>query len=91
MPLVNADSRVEPSLAAPSAPPADPAIHAKAKHQAIRVSPAVLDAARKDGEDLLQSLNTTSKGLTQGEAEERARTTGPNEVAQEGKVGSFAC
>ena len=89
MPLVNAESRVEPSLAAPSAPPADPAIHAKAKHQAIRVSPAVLNAARKDGEDLLQSLNTTSKGLTQGEAEERARTTGPNEVAQERRQGWF--
>ena len=36
-------------------PLAGQAIHAKAKHATIRVSPAVLDAARKDGEELLQS------------------------------------
>ena len=52
-------------------------ISAKAKSQNIRVSPAVLDAARKDGEELLQSLRTAPQGLTQAEAEERARTTGP--------------
>jgi Mg2+-importing ATPase len=61
-----------------SLPPA-----AKAKTQSIRVSPAVLDAALKDGEALLQFLRTTSNGLSQQEAEERARITGPNEVARE--------
>ncbi len=55
----------------------------KPKNHNIHVSPAVLDAARKDSEELLQSLRTTPQGLTQTEAEERARTTGPNEVAQE--------
>src|SRR6202051_2203668 len=60
---------------------------AKAKNQNIHVSPAVLDAALKDGEELLQSLRTTAQGLTQTEAQERARTTGPNEVAQERREG----
>jgi hypothetical protein len=35
-------------------------IAAKAKEHNIRVSPAVLDAARKDGDTLPQSLHTTS-------------------------------
>ena len=60
---------------------------AKTKNQNIQVSPAVLDAARKDGEELLQSLRTTAQGLTQTEAEGRARAVGPNEVAQERKQG----
>jgi Mg2+-importing ATPase len=64
-------------------------IPAKAKSRNIRVSPAVLDAARKDSEELLRSLRTTAGGLTQAEAEERARTTGPNEVAQERRQGWF--
>jgi Mg2+-importing ATPase len=63
--------------------PDEPPLAAKAKNQNIRVSPAVLEAARKDGEELLRSLRTPSAGLTQTEAEKRARTTGPNEVAQE--------
>jgi Mg2+-importing ATPase len=54
---------------------------AKSKH--IQVSPAVLDAARKDGEELLRDLRTASGGLTEVEAQARARTAGPNEVAQE--------
>jgi Mg2+-importing ATPase len=62
---------------------AEPPIHPKAKHENIRVSPAVLDAARKGGEELLESLRTTTAGLTQAEAEKRARIAGPNEVAQE--------
>ncbi len=70
------------SLAGPPRPD-EPAVHTKAKHHKIHVAPAVLDAARKDSEELLQSLRTTATGLTQAEAEERARTTGPNEVAQE--------
>ena len=61
-------------------PPVRPP-HAKTKN--IQVSPAVLDAARKDAEELLRDLRTAPGGLTQAEAEERARTTGPNEVAQE--------
>jgi Mg2+-importing ATPase len=34
-------------------------------------------------------LRTTATGLTQPEAEERARTAGPNEVAQERRQGWF--
>jgi P-type Mg2+ transporter len=49
----------------------------------------VLEAARKDGEDLLQSLRTTSAGLTQAEARKRAAGVGPNEVAQEKPQGWF--
>ncbi len=59
------------------------------KNRNIRVSPAVLDAARQDGEELLRSLRTTPAGLTQVEAEERARTAGPNEVVRERKQGWF--
>jgi Mg2+-importing ATPase len=66
-----------------------PPIHTKTKNENIRVSPAVLEAARKDGEALLESLRTTSAGLTQAEAEERASTAGPNEVAQERRQGWF--
>jgi Mg2+-importing ATPase len=87
--LVNAAGAAGPSHAEPPARPDEPATATKAKHQAIRVSPAVLDAAGKDGEELLQSLRTTAAGLTQTEAEERARTTGPNEVAQERQQGWF--
>jgi Mg2+-importing ATPase len=56
---------------------------APAKTKNIQVSPAVLDAARKEGEELLRDLRTSPDGLTQAEAEERLRTIGPNEVAQE--------
>jgi P-type Mg2+ transporter len=63
--------------------PAEVLVDAAAKHPIIRVSPAVLDAAGKDGDALLRDLRTGPGGLTQAEAEERARTTGPNEVAQE--------
>ncbi len=65
----------------------EPTTSAKAKHQNIRVSTAVLDAARKDSEELLQFLGTTPRGLTQTEAEDRARTMGPNEVVQERRQG----
>lgn len=61
----------------------------KSKDHGIRVSAAVLDAASKDREELLQSLRTTPEGLTQAEAEQRARTTGPNEVAQERRQSWF--
>jgi Mg2+-importing ATPase len=49
----------------------------------------VLDAAGKNSDALLQSLHTTPEGLTQAEAEARARTAGPNEVAQERRRGWF--
>jgi len=70
-------------------PPVASPIPAKAKEHNIRVSPAVLDAAEKDGDALLQSLRTAREGLTQADAEERARTSGPNEVAQERQRGWF--
>ncbi len=54
--------------------------HAKAQ---IHVSQAVIDAVGKDGDDLLASLKSKAEGLTQSEAEDRARNVGPNEVAQE--------
>src|ERR1700677_2599310 len=71
-------------------PPPDPSpIPAKAKEHNICVSLAVLHAAENDGDALLQSLNTNHEGLTQAEAEARARTSGPNEVAQERRRGWF--
>ncbi|MGB7730035.1 MAG: magnesium-translocating P-type ATPase [Candidatus Acidiferrum sp.] len=73
--------------ARPQPQPNHPPIPTKAKNQHIQVSPAVLSAARIDGEDLLRNLQTSLDGLTQAEAEERARKTGPNEVAQERKQG----
>jgi P-type Mg2+ transporter len=84
---VNADGTVASSLVAPPACPDEPQVRTNAKNQNISVSPAVLDAARKEGEELLRSLRTTPGGLTQTEAEERARATGPNEVAQERRQG----
>jgi len=76
--------------AAETLPPPDASpIPAKAKEHNIRVSPAVIDAAGKEGDELLQSLHTAIAGLTQAEAEERARTSGPNEVAQERRRGWF--
>jgi Mg2+-importing ATPase len=87
MAVVNAAETAGTSLAGPPARPDEPAILAKSKNHNIRISPAVLDAAGKDGEELLQSLRTNSGGLTQTEAEERARAAGPNEVAQERRQG----
>ncbi len=75
------------SLTRPNALPRQPPIPPKAKDHSIHVSPAVLDAARKDCEELLRSFRTSPQGLTQTEAEERVRTTGPNEVAQERRQG----
>jgi Mg2+-importing ATPase len=65
----------------------EPPAPAKTKSQNIRVAPAVLEAARKDGEGLLRDLRTSLAGLTQSQAEERARQAGPNEIAQERKQG----
>ena len=74
-------------LAAPPAHPTEPSIPAKSKKQNIRVSPAVLDAARRTAKSCSGTCERLWAGLTQAEAEERARTTGPNEVAQERKQG----
>ena len=63
--------------------PIHPQIAPKTKNSSIRVSPAVIDAAHKDAEEVLRDLSTSMGGLTQAEAEKRARTTGPNEVARE--------
>src|ERR1035437_10954600 len=62
-------------------------ISAKTKEHHIRVSPDVLDAVPKDGDELLRSLHSGSDGLTQSEAENRARTSGPNEVVQDRRRG----
>jgi Mg2+-importing ATPase len=83
MAVVNAGGTLGPGLAPSPGRPDLPLTPKSSKTQNIRVSPAVLDAALKDGDALLQSLHTSSSGLTQAEAEERARTAGPNEVAQE--------
>jgi Mg2+-importing ATPase len=85
--LVNAADRVGAKPAEPPVRPAKPPSPTNAKTENIHVSPAVLDAARKDGEELLRDLRTSLGGLTQAEALERARMTGPNEVAQERKQG----
>src|SRR5271155_4250153 len=74
------------NLTVPVAPPAHPTLpwfRPQAKKQTIHVSPAVLDAARKNSDQLLVDLHTSLSGLTEADAEERARTAGPNEVAQE--------
>ena len=85
------DAAVTPNCnpVAPPVHPLLPTFRGQPKKQAIRVSPAVLEAARKDGEELLRDLGTSLAGLTDAEAEERARMTGPNEVAQERKQGWF--
>jgi P-type Mg2+ transporter len=85
--LVRAPGASTAILPEPPARPEEQSIPAKVKSQNIHVSSAVLDAAQKDGEVLLKSLRTSAAGLTQTEAEDRARTTGPNEVAQEHRQG----
>jgi Mg2+-importing ATPase len=67
----------------PPQPPAEPSTSKSSKGKIIQVSPAVVEAARMTGDELLLKLQTVPGGLTQVEAEERARTVGPNEVAQE--------
>ena len=82
------DAGIAASKAAePPVHPAEPRSPTNAEPKNIHVSPAVLDAARKDGDQLLRDLRTSLGGLTQAEAVERARTAGPNEVAQERKQG----
>ncbi len=79
----------KPKGAGAPSPPDKPTPVPRAKNHNIRVSPAVLDAAGKDSDELLRSLLTTSRGLTQVEAQDRARKMGPNVVAQERRRGWF--
>ena len=64
---------------------AAPPKHAKT----IQVPLEVLEAARKESDALLRDLGTSHSGLTPQEAEDRAETAGPNEVAQEKPQGWF--
>ena len=75
-----------PHLATP-APSQQPLIPKQAKDKKISVAPAVLAAASQEEAALFQSLRTAPQGLTQSEAEKRARTNGPNEVAPERRQG----
>jgi hypothetical protein len=87
-PLIDEHRTSATGVPGPQARPQElPPTLSKVKNQNFHVSSAVLDAAQKDGEDLLKSLRTTAAGLTQKEAEDRTRTTGPNEVAQEHRQG----
>lgn len=60
-----------------------------AKGKPIQVAPAILEAARKSTDEVLLDLRTSLSGLSEAEAEERAATAGPNEVAQEKPPGPF--
>jgi Mg2+-importing ATPase len=76
-----------PMPVTPSVQPSEPPIPTKTKNQNIRVSAAVLEAARKDGEALLRDLKTSLVGLSQHDADDRLLRSGPNEIAQERKQG----
>jgi hypothetical protein len=87
-PLIDEHPISATGVPGPQARPQElPPTLSKVKSKNFHVSSAVLDAAQKGGEDLLKSLRTTAGGLTQKEAEDRARTTGPNEVGQEHRQG----
>lgn len=81
-----ADGAHVPSAVAVGLPirPVRPLIPKRLKSKNIQVSPAVLEAAQKEIEDLVRDLRTSRGGLTNAEAEERARVTGLNEVADLG-------
>jgi hypothetical protein len=76
--LVGDVGRPGSELASPPAPSNKLPIPTKTKNQSMCVSRAVLDAARKDGEQLLRDLRTSLSGVTQVEAQEREHATGPN-------------
>jgi Mg2+-importing ATPase len=81
-----ADAAPVPSASPPGKPPAP----GNAPSDAIRVAPAVLDAAGKDADLLLQDLKTTVNGLTDAQAGERTAAVGPNEIARERSLGPLA-
>jgi Mg2+-importing ATPase len=62
----------------------------KATAEAIRVAPAVLDAAGKDAAVVLENLKTALDGLTDVQAARRAGEVGPNEIARERSLGPLA-
>ena len=78
--------------ARPGARPGETPVHPKepSTHrmpQTIQVAPEVLAAASEEVDAVLRDLRTSLTGLTQAQSEERARDTGPNEIAQGGKLG----
>ncbi len=66
-----------------SVKPVDIPVQTSGTTHSIGVSPALAEASRKNGEELLRDLQTVLSGLTQEEAEKRARKVGLNEVARE--------
>jgi len=63
------DAGTSGRVAAAPPHPSSLSIPAKSKKQNIHVSPAVLDAAQKDTEQLLHDLRTSLEGLSQADAE----------------------
>ena len=55
----------------------------KGANSGIRVLPALVEAGQSSVADALDKLQTTAKGLTQEQAEQRLEQHGPNIVAQE--------
>src|SRR5207244_11967851 len=53
----------------------------------ISVSPLLVDAARREPDEVCKKLEASAAGLTQQEAERRIEQYGPNEVAQEREHG----
>jgi Mg2+-importing ATPase len=80
------------SGSAPATVPCHPsaqAIPKKTKNPNIHVSRAVVDASQKLGDELLRDLRSSADGLTEDDAKNRARQSGPNEIAQERKQSWF--
>ena len=50
---------------------------------AIRIAPALLEAAGSPADEALRKMQSSLDGLTEEEAEHRIKTHGPNVVAQE--------
>src|SRR5947209_8331099 len=53
----------------------------------ISISPQLVDAARREPDEVCKKLETSAAGLTQQEAERHIEQYGPNEVAQERERG----
>src|SRR5260370_17107903 len=65
----------------------DRAVNQSNKAAGIGVSPLLLEAARREPDEVCKTLETTPAGLTQTEAEERLVRHGLNVVAQEKEHG----
>ena len=59
----------------------------KRQANGIRVSPLLIEASRKNTDEVFAQLNTSAAGLTQSDAEERLAQYGLNEVAREKRRG----